>query len=123
MVRIKASTVVAFAIVMFITYNDLLVDIDHRNVATQQLQGSKRATSDVVGEDKEKKIRVLIARTVSSAEIPNVVADVKRINSYLNSNDQQRLQLIATDFIKQENEKTDVLHNALEVFKSKYLKE
>ena len=94
----------AFAIVMFITYNDLLVDIDHRNVATQQLQGSNRATSKFqpsiisssgdVGEDKERKIRVLIARTVSSAEIPNVVADVKRINSYRNSNHQQRDELI-----------------------------
>ena len=75
--------------------------------ATQQLQGSNRATSNFqpsiissstgnvdVGEDKEKKIRVLIARTVSSAEIPNVVADVKRINSYRNSNHQQQDELI-----------------------------
>ena len=97
----------AFAIVMFITYNDLFVDIDNTNVgggATQQLPGSNRATSKFqpsiisssgdVGEDKERKIRVLIARTVSSAEIPNVVADVKRINSYRNSNHQQRDELI-----------------------------
>ena len=72
--------------------------------ATQQLQGSNRATSNFqpsiisssgdVGEDDKEKIRVLIARTVSSAEIPNVVADVKRINSYRNSNHQQRDELI-----------------------------
>lgn len=46
-----------------------------------------------------------------------------KLNGPLNDSIQQRLQVIATNFIKQENEKTAQLQKAVDDFKAKYLKQ